>query len=39
LRNEQGKFFVLKCQQERERQLMDKRKAVDHQIMEENVYA
>ena len=29
LRNEQGKFFVLQCQQDREKQLIDKRKAID----------
>ena len=39
LRKEAGKFFVHQCQMEREKQLMDKKKAIDQKIMEEQVYA
>ena len=39
LRKEQGKFFVYQCQMEREKQLMDKKRAADNKIMEEHVYA
>ncbi len=39
LRKEAGKFFVLQCQMEREKQLMDKKRAGEQKIMEEHVYA
>ena len=39
LRKEAGKFFVYQCQMEREKQLVDKKRAVDQKIMEEHVYA
>ena len=39
LRKEAGKFFVLQCQMEREKQLMDKKRATENKIMEEHVYA
>jgi hypothetical protein len=39
LRKEQGKFFVQQCQLEREKQLVDKKRATDQKIMEEHVYA
>lgn len=39
LRKEAGKFFVLQCQMEREKQLMDKKRLTENKIMEEHVYA
>lgn len=39
LRKEAGKFFVQQCQMEREKQLVDKKRAGDQKIMEEHVYA
>ena len=39
LRKEAGKFFVLQCQMEREKQLMDKKRQIENKIMEEHVYA
>lgn len=39
LRKEAGKFFVLQCQMEREKQLVDKKRLTENKIMEEHVYA
>ena len=39
LRKEAGKFNVHQCQMEREKQLMDKKRISEQQIMEEQVYA
>ena len=39
LRKEQGKFFVYQCQMEREKQLMDKKRATEQKITEEHIYA
>ena len=39
LRKEAGKFFVLQCQMEREKQLLDKKRLTENKIMEEHVYA
>jgi hypothetical protein len=39
LRKEAGKFFVLLCQMEREKQLVDKKRLTENKIMEEHVYA
>lgn len=38
LRKEAGKFFVLQCQMEREKQLVDKKRLTENKIMEEHVY-
>ena len=39
LRKEAGKFFVLQCQMEREKQLVEKKRQTENKIMEEHVYA
>jgi hypothetical protein len=39
LRKEEAKFFTLHCQNEREKQLLEKRGLADRQIMEEQIYA
>lgn len=39
LRKEGSKFYTQHCQLEREKQLLEKRRIADQQIMEEQVYA
>jgi len=39
LRKEETKFMVAGCNIEREKQLIDKRKNLENQILEEQVYA
>ncbi len=39
LRKEGSKFYTQHCQIEREKQLMDKQKKVQEEIMEEHIYA
>lgn len=39
LRKEEAKFFTLHCQNEREKQLLEKRTQAERQIMEEQIYA
>ena len=39
MRKEEAKFFTLHCQNEREKQLLEKRSLADRNIMEEQVYA